>query len=255
MIVLLTLVTSNSRVKTCSQHDKKTGKYLAWYSTGVPAEAGWIQPDPAMQVPRGHPVQQQYSSGTAHGQLTVLLSRGSGKRAPVSAETNMDGQLPGGHPSQQQYPSPKQGKSISGTATGFCAGSLAPGAVGTATTVWFSAKERRMDCWSPGWLARKAKESACRGTGFGAIAHRVGRFCLLCFGVEVALGEDGSDHVRGSVLRNGLLDVRGGLFDRCVDGSFWLCWKALRIVRSVPVITKQSRIMALHPYIFLASPF
>jgi hypothetical protein len=72
----------------------------------------------------------------------------------------MDGQLPGGHPSQQQYPSPKQGKSTSGTPTGFCAG-----AVGTATTVWFSAKERRMDCSSPGWLARKAKESTCRGTG------------------------------------------------------------------------------------------
>ena len=77
----------------------------------------------------------------------------------------MDGQLPGGHPSQQQYPSPKQGKSTSGAAMGFCAGSPAAGAVGTATTVWFSAKERRMDCWSLGWLARKAKESACRGTG------------------------------------------------------------------------------------------
>src|SRR5436309_11302560 len=94
--------------------DKKTGKYLAWYSTVVPAEAGWIQQNPAMQVPRGHPAQQQYSRGTAHGQLT-MLSRGSGKRAPVSAETNINGQLPGGHPSQQQYPSPKQGKSTSGT--------------------------------------------------------------------------------------------------------------------------------------------
>jgi hypothetical protein len=114
---------------------RKAGKYLAWYSTGVPAEAGWIQQDPAMQVPRGHPVQQQYSPGTAHGQLTALSSRGSAKIAPLSVETNMDGQLPGGHPSQQQYPSPKQGKSASGTATGFCAGPLAAGAAGTATAV------------------------------------------------------------------------------------------------------------------------
>jgi hypothetical protein len=98
-------------------------------------EAGWIQQDPAMQVPRGHPVQQQYSPGTAHGQLTALSSRGSAKIAPLSVETNMDGQLPGGHPSQQQYPSPKQGKSASGTATGFCAGPLAAGAAGTATAV------------------------------------------------------------------------------------------------------------------------
>src|SRR5579859_4044135 len=118
-------------------HDKKTGKYLARYSTGVPAEAGWVQQDPAMQVPRGHPAQQQYSRGTAHGQLTVLSSRGSGKLAPVSRETNMDGQLPGGQPSQQQYPSPKQGKSTSGTPTGFCAGPSAAGAAEAATTVSF----------------------------------------------------------------------------------------------------------------------
>jgi hypothetical protein len=79
----------------------------------------------------------------------------------------MDGQLPGGHPSQQQYPLPKQGKSTSETPAGFCAGPPAAGAgaAGTATTVWFSAKEWRMDCWSLGWLARKAKESACGGTG------------------------------------------------------------------------------------------
>jgi hypothetical protein len=128
-------------------------------------EAGWIQQDPAMQVPRGHPEQQQYSPGTAHGQRTALSSAGSDKTAPVSTETNMDGQLPGGHPSQQQYPSPKQGKSTSKTPAGFCAGLPAAGAAGAATTVWFSAKDWRIDCWSLGWLVRKAKESACRGTG------------------------------------------------------------------------------------------
>jgi hypothetical protein len=68
----------------------------------------------------------------------------------------MEGQLPGGHPSQQQYPSPKQGKSTSETPTGFCAGPAG------LTTVRFSAKERRMDCWSLGWLAT---ESACRDAG------------------------------------------------------------------------------------------
>jgi hypothetical protein len=57
-----------------------------------------------MQVPRGHPAQQQYSNGTAHGQVTVLFPRGPDKRAPVSTDTNMDGPLPGGHPSRQQYP-------------------------------------------------------------------------------------------------------------------------------------------------------
>jgi hypothetical protein len=71
----------------------------------------------------------------------------------------MDGQLPGGHPSQQQYPSPKQGKSTSETPAGFCAGST------RLATVWFSAKEWRMNCWSLGWLAMKATESACGGTG------------------------------------------------------------------------------------------
>lgn len=116
----------------------------------VPAEADWIQQDPLRQVPRGQPAQQQYSPGTAHGQATALLAKSSGERAPVSTETNMNGQLPGGHPSQQQYPSPKQGKSTSET---------------PVTTVSFSAKEWRMDCWSLAWLARKAKESPCGSTG------------------------------------------------------------------------------------------
>jgi hypothetical protein len=75
------------------------------------------------------------------------MAEGSGELALVSIETDMNGQLPGGHPSQQQYPSPKQGKSTSG---------------GPVTTVPLSAKERRMDCWSLGWLT---KECACGSTG------------------------------------------------------------------------------------------